>query len=75
MQRPSLAGRQLGPGTTPTKAIFVSRESFELEVPAALGEPGTRHWRVLSIPSLALWYIAGFEFAEDGSTFVHTMCF
>lgn len=57
--------------------MFLSHPQYELQVPQGLGEPGSKHWRVVEMPLHAPWFLLTVEHPEpegEGLGMSYTLC-
>jgi len=57
--------------------MFLSLPQYEFQAPQGLGEPGSRHWRVVELPLHALWFLLTVSNPDpegDGLGRSHTLC-
>lgn len=57
--------------------MFLSLPQYEFQVPQGLGEPGSRHWRVVEMPLHAPWFLLTVAHPDpegDGLGMSYTLC-
>lgn len=59
------------------RPVFLSLPQYEFQVPQGLGEPGSKHWRVVEMPLHAPWFLLTVEHPDpdgDGLGMSYTLC-
>lgn len=57
--------------------MFLSLPQYEFQVPQGLGEPGSKHWRVVEMPLHAPWFLLTVAHPDpegDGLGMSYTLC-
>lgn len=57
--------------------MFVSHPEYEFPIPAALGEPGSQHWRMMELGLHAPWFLLSVEVVDPDVPdlgFTRTLC-